>query len=99
MNIDGIIARIAPLAPLALAMAGCTAVDAGFGDTVKRNIAVQTVDPAPAYADAHMSARGDKTGPAIERYRSDRVKRPRGIKTTSAGGGSGASGGSGGSGQ
>lgn len=82
MNIDPLIRTGLGLAPFALLLAGCTAVDQGMGDSVKTNIAVQTVEPAPVYSEALASADGAKMAPAVERYRTDKVKQPKGIRTT-----------------
>lgn len=96
MNIDAIMSRLT-IAGLALAAGGCTAVDPGMGETVQRQIAVQTINPAPDYAEPYESANGEKMAAAVQRYRSDRVKPPKSIRTTSGSGAS--SGGSGGSSQ
>lgn len=89
------------IAPAALALlAGCNtvdpvsqSVDPGFGEAVKYNAAIQTIDPAPVYTemDAQPGEIGAKIAPAIERYRSDRVKDTERIQTTTTSGGGGPS--------
>lgn len=80
---------------LALALlSGCTANDPGMGDAVRANHAAQIVDPEPQYAEA-MTADGSQTASAQERYRTDKVKKPVGVKTTTGGSGSGGGGRSG----
>lgn len=88
MNIDRALLAVAALLP---GLAACTPVDPGFGESTRVNIAVQAVDPDPVYDDMLAEASGAKVAPAVERYRTDRVKPPKGIRTTS-----GISGGSGG---
>lgn len=79
----------------ALMLGACTPVDAGFGDSVRTNLAVQTVEPDPLYNGVDQSFSGQRGAAAVERYRTDNVKRPKGIRTTTGiSGGSGASGGS-----
>ncbi len=88
MNIDRFPMLLA--VPL-LGLAACAPVDAGMGNSVRTNIAVQTIDPDPVYAEPHATASGDKMAAAVERYRTDQVKQPRSIRTTSgvSGGSSG----------
>lgn len=75
-----------------LALTGCSANDTGLGDAVRSNYAAQIVEPEPEYAEA-MTADGNQTAAAQERYRKGEVKKPVGVKTTkgSSGGGSGSS--------
>ena len=84
-------------APLALGLlAGCNtispvsqSVDPSFGEAVKYNIAVQTIDPAPVYGelDAQPGESGAKGAAAVQRYRTDQVKQVEQIQTTEGGGG------------
>jgi type IV pilus biogenesis protein CpaD/CtpE len=90
MNIDRLCIALM-LAPLGLA--ACTPVDTGFGDSVKSNAAAQVIDPDPRYDTAMADVAGARVGPAIERYRTDKVKVPKGIRTTNAGTTGGGSGG------
>jgi len=92
MNIDR---ALLVAAAIPLGLAACTPIDEGFGDSVRTNIAVQTVDPDPAYDGPWEEASGAKTAAAVERYRTDKVKQPKGIRTTTGiTGGGGSSGGS-----
>ena len=81
------------LSAAALAAAGCAPVDPGFGEAVRYDVAVQTIDPDPQYpADASQPGdNGEKAQKATERYRKGNTKA---LKQQSAGGGS--AGGSGG---
>lgn len=73
---------------LALALlSGCTPNDIGLGDAVRANHAAQIVEPDPQYAEA-MTANGDQTAGAQERYRTGKIKKPVGVKTTTGTGGS-----------
>ena len=70
--------------------AACTPVDSGFGEAVRYDLAVQTVDPDPQYpADARQPGdHGEKAQKATERYRKGTTK-PVVQQSSSAGGGSG----------
>ncbi len=94
MNIDR--ALLVAAAAMLPGLAACTPIDAGFGDSVRTNMAVQTVEPDPAYDGPWEEASGAKTAAAVERYRTDKVKQPKGIRTTTGitGGSGGSSGGS-----
>jgi hypothetical protein len=71
-----------------LVVASCSPNDTTLGATVRHNIAAQTVDPDPKYEGDHTT-NGDVIKGAQERYRTDRVKKPKTIRTTEGGGGSG----------
>lgn len=83
------------LAPAAaVLLAGCSTVntpigsqDPGFGEAVKYNAAVQTIDPDPVYtaADAQPGDHGEKGAKAVERYRKDQVKQTEQVATTGGG--------------
>lgn len=81
------------VAGLVLCLGACTPMDAGFGDSVRTNLATQTIDPEPVYNGAEASFSGQKAAAAVERYRTDKVKPPKGIRTTTGvtGGSSGSS--------
>ena len=82
------------LLALSIAAAGCTPNDPTFGGAVRHNYALQVIDPDPQYAGTPSEGgSGDLGAAAVERYRTDKVKKPKSIRTTS-----GVSGGSGGSG-
>jgi hypothetical protein len=84
------------LAPLAFGLlAGCNtvnpqtgSVDPGFGEAVKYDQAVQTIDPDPVYAAdaAQPGDHGDKGAAAVKRYRTDTVKQVEQVQTTSGSG-------------
>jgi hypothetical protein len=83
------------LAGAAIAAAGCTPVDPGFGEALRYDMAVQTIDPEPQYpADAAQPGdHGEKAQKATERYRKGTTKP---VVQQSAGGSGGAAGGAGG---
>lgn len=63
-------------------LTGCTPNDVHFGGAVRQNIEAQTVEPDPQYA-SPAATDGDKMADAVERYRTDRVKQPVRVDTTS----------------
>ena len=74
------IRRSLPLLVPALLVAGCVNEpigqrDAGFGEAVKYNAAVQTINPDPVYAEggALPGDSGDRAAKAVERYREGEV--------------------------
>jgi hypothetical protein len=85
------------LLPMAAAMtvAGCDTVhpnhslDPGFGETMRYNAALQTIDPDPkVVAGAAMPGDNGAVGAAAaKRYRSDKVKPVEKASTTITGGG------------
>lgn len=82
------------LAGTALGLAaGCTPVDPGFGEAVRYDAAIQTIDPDPVYpADsAKPGYFGEKAQKATDRYRKGTTKPVRTESSTSSGGGSGGS--------
>jgi hypothetical protein len=67
----------------ALALASCNTAnthigdeDAGLGEAVKYNAALQTINPAPVYtlAEAKPGDNGEHAANAVKRYRNDEVK-------------------------
>ena len=81
--------RVAALAPL-LALAACGHPDFGpeaadFGNSVKQNIAVQTVNPEPELAQTLPEMDGTRAAIAIGRYQADKVKPPRELRTSDVG--------------
>lgn len=89
------------VAPLAIGLlSGCNTVyeqsgsaDPGFGEAVKYDMAVQTIDPDPVYGpdNAQPGDQGDKGAAAVKRYRTDTVKdvETMGTTTSTSGGGGG----------
>ena len=65
------------------AAAGCTPVDPGFGEAVRYDMAIQTVDPDPQYpADGAKPAdSGEHAQKATERYRKGNTKPARPISS------------------
>ncbi|NUT01429.1 MAG: hypothetical protein HOP96_10670 [Sphingomonas sp.] len=88
--------RLAALAvPLAM-LSACNTVnpqtgsmDPAFGEAVKYDQAVQTINPDPVYAAdaAQPGDHGDKGAAAVKRYRTDAVKSVEAVQTTGGGGG------------
>ena len=79
------------LAGLGLAVvAGCAPVDPGFGETVRYDMAVQTIDPDPQYPEGSLQPgyHGEKAQKATDRYRKGTTK-PVQAQSSSSGGGSG----------
>ncbi|HEU4704716.1 MAG TPA: hypothetical protein VFS45_03280 [Sphingomicrobium sp.] len=84
------------VAPLTLVLlAGCDTIhpqsgspDPGFGEAVKYNAAIQTIDPDPVYAetDSQPGDSGAKGAAAVRRYRTDAVKPVETITTSSGSG-------------
>lgn len=91
--------------PAALILASCDTVNtktgamaAGFGEAVKYDNAIQTINPEPVYAQgaAQPGANGEVGQKAVERYRTDKVKpleEQSSMSSTGSGGGSGSGGG------
>ena len=66
-----------PLLVVATAvLAGCTPVDPGFGEALKYDMAIHTVDPDPVYPEdgAQPGDSGEKAVGATQRYRKGAVK-------------------------
>ena len=85
--------RLALGAVAALGLAACNTMhshigdeDPAWGEAVKYNSALQTINPAPVYpaAAAQPGNNGDKGAHAVKRYRTDAVK-PVETYTTSTG--------------
>lgn len=74
----------------ALALAACTPVDTGLGDSIRTNQALHVIDPGPvADDDAPIMTSGARAAAAAERYRKGEVKKPVAITTTGTASGSG----------
>jgi len=75
-------------------LAGCTANDPTFGGAVRSNYAMQVINPDPHYEGTLIEGgNGQTSAAAVERYRTDKVKKPQSIRTTSGTGGGGGGGG------
>lgn len=66
---------IAAGAALALT-AACAPVDPGFGEALRYDMAIQTIDPDPVYPEggAQPGDNGEKAAKATERYRKGQTK-------------------------
>ena len=92
--------RITPVvaaATLGTALVGCAENsiyerpgDAAFGEANRQTMMAQVIDPDPVYEEP-MVGSGEHAADAVERYRTDSVKEPESISTTTriGGGGSG----------
>lgn len=69
-------------------IAGCTPTDVTLGNAVRTTMAAQVVDPDPQYEDAIPTTDAAKAASAVDRYRTDKVKKPVNIRTTSGQSGS-----------
>ena len=87
-NLRGAILALAA----ATALSGCTdmyldrrdTVSFGAGDAVAVNKVTHMVDPWPVRAgDRNIAFDGERMAAAAERYRTDKVKQPHGISTSS----------------
>jgi hypothetical protein len=80
-----------------LGAAACAPVDPGFGEAVRYDEAMQTVDPDPVYPANSLQPGyfGEKAQKATERYRKGQTK-PLRIMNAGGGGGSGGGGSGGG---
>lgn len=62
-----------------------------FGEAIRQTLAAQVVDPEPVYSEAAPSD-ADHAAQAVDRYRTDKVKKPVRVNTgagsSSSGGGS-----------
>ena len=70
-----------------LVTTGCTPVDPGFGEALRYDMAIQTVDPDPVYPEggAQPGDNGERAADATERYRKGQTKP---VQAQSASGGS-----------
>jgi hypothetical protein len=89
--------RIALLSAVAALPAACATpneaapnIGTDFGEATKWNAAIQTIDPDPVYPPeaSQPGTRGDTGAAAVKRMRTDAVKQPQ-VMTTSSSGGSG----------
>ncbi len=74
----------------ALALAACTPIDTGLGDTIRANQALHVIDPGPVVDDdAPILTSGARAAAAAERYRKGEVKKPAAVSTTGTASGAG----------
>lgn len=83
-------------AAAALALAGCSTTsntgmleDTTMGEALHTTLAAQVIDPDPQYEYLDPATSGQHAAQAIERYRTDKVKKPERISSTSRGSSSG----------
>lgn len=72
-----------------IAVVGCAPVDPGFGEALRYDMAVQTVDPDPVYSEggAQPGDSGAKAAKASEAYRKGTTKSVSTLGTQQSGGG------------
>ncbi|MDE1918788.1 MAG: hypothetical protein KGJ57_22510 [Sphingomonadales bacterium] len=68
--------------------------DPGFGEANRQTMAAQIIDPVPPPETLAQNGSGDHVQAALERYRTDAVKRPDRVRTSTVASGGGGSGGS-----
>jgi hypothetical protein len=59
---------------------------AQFGEPNRQTLMAQVIDPDPQY-DQPATSSGDHAAQAVERYRTDKVKKPERVRTTQGGSG------------
>lgn len=74
--------RLFAIVALAATTAACTPTDVTFGNAVRTTMAAQVVDPEPRYDNPVPTTDAAKSAAAVDRYRTDRVKKPESISTT-----------------
>ena len=86
---------IAGVGIASLAASACAPVDPGFGEALRYDMAIQTVDPDPVYDEdgAQPGDSGEHGAKATEKYRKGQTKPVQTMSVSSSGGG-GSSGGS-----
>ena len=75
----------------ALALGGCSAVDPGFGEALRYDMAIQTIDPDPVYPEdgAKPGDTGTVAAEASKRHRTNKVKPVESLSTSSVSSGGG----------
>jgi hypothetical protein len=71
-------------------VAGCTSTNGqvhsakqdNWGEANRQTMAAQIIDPAPVYEDTIAPTSGTQVAGAIERVRTDKVKKPERVKTS-----------------
>jgi hypothetical protein len=73
------------------AAVGCAPVDPGFGEALKYDMAIQTVDPEPVYPEngAKPGDSGEHGAKATDRYRKGQTKPVKAQSSSSISGGGG----------
>ncbi len=72
------------------ATAACAPVDPGFGEALRYDMAIQTVNPDPVYPEgsAQPGDHGEKAQKATERYRKGTTKPVQTVSSSGSGSGS-----------
>ena len=66
------------LIPLLLVASACAPIDAGLGNAVRHNMALQVIDPDPKHAGTPVEAgSGSRSALALKRYREGKVPDPK----------------------
>ena len=97
MNIDRL--RLASLGLALPLLAACGLDKAGvesastFGEANRQTMMAQVVDPDPQYEYLDPETSALHAAQAVERYRTDKVKRPEKVRSTQSSGGGGGGGG------
>ena len=80
-----------------ISLAACAPVDPGYGEALRYDLAIQTVDPDPVYPEdgAKPGDSGEHAAKATDRYRKGNTKPIRRESAGGSGGGSSSSSGSG----
>ncbi len=78
-------------AGLTFAIGGCAAVDPGFGEALRYDMALQTIDPDPVYPEdgAKPGDSGARAADASKRHRTGTVKPVQTMSVSGSGSGSG----------
>ena len=95
MNCRSLALLAAPFVIMATALAGCSTTsktgsieDTSIGEALHMTLAAQVIDPNPQYEYLDPATSGQHAAQAIERYRTDKVKKPERISSTSRSSGS-----------
>ena len=78
-----------------LSLGGCATdgvsamgADSTWGEANRQTFAAQVIDPAPQYDTAVAESSGDHAADAVDRYNTDKVKKPERLKTNTGTSGS-----------
>lgn len=87
-------------AGIVLALCGCVTSggEQALGEATNRTLRAQIVDPSPVYEYADPTTSGELAAAAVQRYRTDKVKKPERVRTSDLSQGGGGSGGANGGG-
>ncbi len=81
--------RLAGIVAASLALASCASNalfeepgDASFGEANRQTMMAQVIDPDPQYDELVPVSSGEHAAAAVERYRTDKVKQPDTVSTS-----------------